>query len=593
MGAQSRRMTSLASGSGKATAVVVCAIMLLAGCGGSGGSATNASTPVIRGDGAATSSLTVSGTPATAAVGTPIALTSAGGTGAGTVTYVTTSAGCVVTGASLTATAAGTCAVTATQGAQTGTATFTFAIPLTSSLTVTVPGTPPAPSVVAGDSKVGATVAAGATGGTPTSYTVTAYAASGTVVGTCSVTGASGSCDVTPLTGGNTYTARVTATNAAGTSAASAASAEVTVVTASSSVLVDKPGIPDSPRVVAGDEKVKVTVAPWQSGGTPTSYTVRVTLSKPGSWGKGGTCTVVGARGSCDVTGLTNGVSYMAYATATNAAGTSAASKYSEWFTPGAGPGAPATPVVSTVVEGVGKVSVSVVPGTGGGTPTSYRVEAYRVTQRLAGTCTVTGASGSCEVTGLDNGTKYEIRATATNEFGSSGTSGPATPVAPSVVTFNPNRGTGTMERQAAFTATALTANAFTRPGYIFDGWATSPNGSKEYPDGGSYPFTASATLYARWGCRPLNVTAWAVRVGASTAAVQFSAQSSESPWTSFAANTAKEGGKGATVTTSANSGTITINALNSSSGYTFDVTATNAAGCVYTTQANRVLKWS
>ena len=124
MGAQSRRFTSLASGCGKATAVVACAVMILAaGCGGSGGSATDASTPVIRGD--VTASLTVTGNPATAAAGTTINLSSLPSSWRRT-TYATTSTGCRVTGASLTATAAGTCTVTATQDTQTGTVTFTF-----------------------------------------------------------------------------------------------------------------------------------------------------------------------------------------------------------------------------------------------------------------------------------------------------------------------------------------------------------------------------------------------------------------------------------------------------------------------------------
>ena len=52
MGARTRRFTSLASGSGKATAVVACAVMLLAGCGGTGGSAAESSAPGIRGNAA-------------------------------------------------------------------------------------------------------------------------------------------------------------------------------------------------------------------------------------------------------------------------------------------------------------------------------------------------------------------------------------------------------------------------------------------------------------------------------------------------------------------------------------------------------------
>ena len=76
MGAQSRLFASLASGSGKTPAVVVCAVMLLAaGCGGSGESATDASTPVIRGDVAATTSYAIGST----------------GPGGGVVFYVSTS----------------------------------------------------------------------------------------------------------------------------------------------------------------------------------------------------------------------------------------------------------------------------------------------------------------------------------------------------------------------------------------------------------------------------------------------------------------------------------------------------------------------
>ena len=51
-GAQSRLFTGFVSGSGKATAVVVCAVMLLAGCGGTGGSAAESSAPGIRGNAA-------------------------------------------------------------------------------------------------------------------------------------------------------------------------------------------------------------------------------------------------------------------------------------------------------------------------------------------------------------------------------------------------------------------------------------------------------------------------------------------------------------------------------------------------------------
>ena len=73
-------------------------------------------------------------------------------------------------------------------------------------------------------------------------------------------------------------------------------------------------------------------------------------------------------------------------------------------------------------------------------------------------------------------------------------------------VKFNPNGGSGTMADQEfqCGAARALTANAFTRKGYTFAGWATRPNGSKVYND--EQPVVNLATtdgatmnLYAKW----------------------------------------------------------------------------------------------
>lgn len=55
----------------------------------------------------------------------------------------------------------------------------------------------------------------------------------------------------------------------------------------------------------------------------------------------------------------------------------------------------------------------------------------------------------------------------------------------PYTVKFNANGGTGTMANQSFTygTSKALTANAFTRTGYVFQGWATSASGGKVYND--------------------------------------------------------------------------------------------------------------
>lgn len=76
-------------------------------------------------------------------------------------------------------------------------------------------------------------------------------------------------------------------------------------------------------------------------------------------------------------------------------------------------------------------------------------------------------------------------------------------------VKFNANGGSGTManEEFEVGVAKALTANAFTRTGYSFQGWATSASGAKVYSDKQSVSdlsTTAGATvnLYAVWSGR-------------------------------------------------------------------------------------------
>jgi hypothetical protein len=91
----------------------------------------------------------------------------------------------------------------------------------------TVPNTPGVPTVVAGEESAKITVTAPTGGLTPTSYEVTASPGGKT----CTVDGASGSCTITGLTAGTAYTFTTIAKVSTGDSAASTASASVTVLT--------------------------------------------------------------------------------------------------------------------------------------------------------------------------------------------------------------------------------------------------------------------------------------------------------------------------------------------------------------------------
>ncbi|MSZ56128.1 MAG: hypothetical protein F2594_02215, partial [Actinobacteria bacterium] len=86
------------------------------------------------------------------------------------------------------------------------------------------PDAPGTPTAVAGDGQAAITVAAPSTGVAPTGYTVTAVEESGK---TCTVTGASGSCTITGLTNGNSYTFTSVALNGDKTSGVSTASSAV------------------------------------------------------------------------------------------------------------------------------------------------------------------------------------------------------------------------------------------------------------------------------------------------------------------------------------------------------------------------------
>ncbi len=74
-------------------------------------------------------------------------------------------------------------------------------------------------------------------------------------------------------------------------------------------------------------------------------------------------------------------------------------------------------------------------------------------------------------------------------------------------LSFDANGGDGNMAAQKALTDTtlALPANTFTREGYLFQGWATSPDGPVVYSDGVEITVDSDKTLYAVWS-RPMTL---------------------------------------------------------------------------------------
>ena len=78
-------------------------------------------------------------------------------------------------------------------------------------------------------------------------------------------------------------------------------------------------------------------------------------------------------------------------------------------------------------------------------------------------------------------------------------------------VVFNANSGEGTMENMTIATDSKsnLTANVFTKAGYTFVGWSTTPDGEVEFADGAEYTMGTDSlyTLYAVWQANVNGVT--------------------------------------------------------------------------------------
>jgi uncharacterized repeat protein (TIGR02543 family) len=167
-------------------------------------------------------------------------------------------------------------------------------------------------------------------------------------------------------------------------------------------------------------------------------------------------------------------------------------------------------------------------------------------------------------------------------------------------VTFNANGGIDSMAPQSASTATAtpLTTNAFTRSGFVFDGWATTSTGDKAYGNGDTYSFGENVTLYARWA---------AVTVPGAPGLTSIARKSGTDVWVTFSAPSSTGGvaiteysvmavgpsGGRLTLSFPAQAGMVSVGPLNSNGFYKFTVRAVNSAGTSTPSNMIRYLKSS
>ena len=276
----------------------------------------------------------------------------------------------------------------------------------------TAPGAPTGAFATAGNGQAMVSFTAPASnGGSPiTGYTVTSSP------GNIAVPGATSPITVPGLVNGQSYTFTVTAKNTIGTGAPSAPSNAVTPTTGATA-----PGPPTGVTATAGNGQATVAfTAPSSDGGSAiTGYTV---TSTPGD------VHVDGAASPITVTGLTNGQSYTFKVTATNIIGTSQPSGASSAVTPAFVAVAPGRPTGVAATAGNGYAVVTFTPpiSDGGAAITDYTVTSS------SGNLTGHGSGSGIVVAGLTNGVSYTFTVTATNAAGTSPSSAPSTPIAPS-----------------------------------------------------------------------------------------------------------------------------------------------------------------
>ena len=252
---------------------------------------------------------------------------------------------------------------------------------------------------------------------------------------------------ITGLTNDTAYQVQVRATNSVDDSAWSTAT--------KATPTAQEPDTPAAPTVAVWNAELRVSWTAPSTNGTPiTGYDVQhractaadLTCTSNPSWGDWTSHTHTGTGTTTAISSLTNGTAYQVQVQADSAAGTSG------WSGSGSGtpaaqkPDAPAVPSLTVMHQGL---AVSwTAPAANGAAVSDYDVQ-YQACTATDGdtsvlTCATnptwaswrewnasdTGATTSATITGLTNGTAYQVQVRATNSVGDSDWSaaGSATP---------------------------------------------------------------------------------------------------------------------------------------------------------------------
>jgi hypothetical protein len=279
-----------------------------------------------------------------------------------------------------------------------------------------VPSAPEKPTATADGTTVTVDWVAPADGGSEiTGYTVELASGSGAVTSQ-TVSGATRTVSFPNLIRGENYTATVVATNAVGSSAASAVSAATTIPAA-------VPSTPAPPTATTvGTTSVSVSwTSPAANGSAITGFSIVV--STGGSVVS--TTPVDAVTTSTTVTGLTRATDYSVTVAALNGVGTSQASTAATVRTLAEAPAEVGAPVAT--VAGSNSVNVAwSAPADGGSAVTGYTVS---VLQAGSVVKTVSTATTSVLVDGLAAGTEYAFAVAATNASGTGAVSAASNPV--------------------------------------------------------------------------------------------------------------------------------------------------------------------